>query len=89
MEHRLPEESIKKHGTQEISMQESGTYWIELKSGEYITANWNAVTLRWSFNDNDDVLTAEEIAALGHTVLVRREGDERIEDLMQRYRQQK
>ncbi len=89
MEHRLPEESIKKHGTQEISMQESGTYWIELKSGEYITANWNAVTLRWSFNDNDDVLTADEIAALGHTVLVRREGDERIEDLMQRYRQQK
>jgi hypothetical protein len=89
MEHRLPEESIKKHGTQEISMQESGPYWIELKSGEYITANWNAVTLRWSFNDNDDVLTAEEIAALGHTVLVRREGDERIEYLMQRYRQQK
>ena len=70
-------------------MQESGTYWIELKSGEYITPNWNDVTQRWSFNDNDDVLTAEEIAALGHTVLVRREGDERIEDLLQRYRQQK
>ena len=70
-------------------MQESGTYWIELKSGEYITANWNDVTQRWSFNDNDDVLTAEEITALGHTVLVRREGDERIEDLLQRYRQQR
>ena len=55
-------------------MQESGTYWIELKNGEYITANWNAVTQRWSFNDNDDVLTAEELTALGHTVLVRRGG---------------
>ena len=69
-------------------MQESGTYWIELKSGEYITANWNDAAQRWSFKDNDDVLTAEEIAELGYTVLVRREGDERIEDLMQRYRRQ-
>ena len=70
-------------------MQESGTYWIELKNGGYITANWNAVTQRWSFNDNDDVLTAEEMTALGHTVLVRREGDERVEDLVLKYRQQK
>ena len=70
-------------------MQESETYWIELKNGEYITANWNAITQRWSFNDNDDVLTAEELTALGHTVLVRREGDERVEDLVRRYRQQK
>jgi hypothetical protein len=70
-------------------MQESETYWIELKNGEYSTANWNAVTQRWSFNDNDDVLTAEELTALGHTVLVRREGDERVEDLVRRYRQQK
>jgi hypothetical protein len=70
-------------------MQELETYWIELKNGEYITANWNAVTQRWSFNDNDDVLTAEELTALGHTVLVRREGDERVEDLVRRYRQQK
>ena len=70
-------------------MQESGTYWIELKSGEYITANWSNVTQRWSFNDNDDVLTAEEMASLGHTVLVRQESDERVEDLLQKYRQQK
>jgi hypothetical protein len=70
-------------------MQEPETYWIELKTGEYITANWNSVTQRWSFNDNDDVLTAEEMTALGHTVLVRREGDERVEDLVQKYRKQK
>ena len=70
-------------------MQEAGTYWIRLKSGEYITASWNDATQSWSFNDNDDVLTAEEMAALGHTVLVRQEGDERVEDMLQRYRQQK
>jgi hypothetical protein len=70
-------------------MDDLETYWIELKNGEYITANWSNVTQRWSFNDNDDVLTAEEMTALGHTVLVRQEGDERVEDLVQKYRQQK
>jgi hypothetical protein len=37
-------------------MDDLETYWIELKNGEYITANWSNVTQRWSFNDNDDVL---------------------------------
>jgi hypothetical protein len=70
-------------------MPESDTYWIELKNGGYVTANWDQTTQRWSFTDNDDVLTAEEMTALGHTVLVRREGDERVDDLLQRYRRQK
>jgi hypothetical protein len=31
-------------------------------------------------------LTPEELAGLGHRVLIRREGDEGVEDLIRRYR---
>jgi len=66
--------------------RESGAYWIELKDGHYITAQWDAARGRWQFEDNDDVLTPEELAGLGHRVLIRREGDEGVEDLIRRYR---
>ena len=70
-------------------MPDTGVYWVQLKDGDYITARWDEATGRWSFRDDDNVLTPDEIAALGHTVLIRHEGDERVDDMLRRYREQK
>ena len=67
-------------------MQESGAYWISLKDGGFVTATWDRASGCWTFEENDNVLTPEELTALGHTVHVRREGDETVDDLLRRYR---
>lgn len=67
---------------------ETGVHWIVLKSGDYITAKWDEATGRWSIKDDDNVLTPEQLAALGHNVLLHHEGDERVEEIIRQYREQ-
>jgi hypothetical protein len=67
-------------------MPEAGAYWIALKDGNFVTAMWEEAAGRWIFDASDDVMTPDEFAALGHTVHVRREGDESVDDLLRRYR---